>query len=122
EWIEVLHRSDSKSAKLLDIHWADWSYATRRVAGTLSGRIPANTGNKIMDIVHPVETIYPGVEMNLEVRSFERRISHPFGQLWCISVRRCTRWRLLVDYPWRIEVGSWKGRHHDASDRRDEYD
>lgn len=66
EWIEVQHRSSSKAAKVIDIHWAEWSYATRQVTGTLSGHIPGNTGNKIMDIVHPVETVYGGVEMTLK--------------------------------------------------------
>jgi hypothetical protein len=66
EWIEVQHRSSPKAAKVIDIHWAEWSYATRHVTGTLTGRISGNTGNKIMDIVHPVETVYAGVEMTLK--------------------------------------------------------
>lgn len=66
EWIQVLHRSDSKTPKRLDIRWADWSDSTRQVAGTLSGRVPGNTGNRIMDIARSVETVYPGVEMILK--------------------------------------------------------
>jgi hypothetical protein len=66
EWIEVVAAPDAKTAKRLDFQWADWSYETSRVAGTLTGLIPGSTGNKLMDIVHPVKTSYPGVEISLK--------------------------------------------------------
>jgi hypothetical protein len=65
EWIEVVAASNAKTIKRFDFQWADWSYQTSRVAGTLTGRVPGNTGNKLMDIVHPVETVYPGVDIEL---------------------------------------------------------
>src|SRR5713101_8361492 len=66
EWIEVVAVPDAKTKKRFDFQWADWSYQTRRVAGTLSGLVPGNTGNKLMDIVHPKETVYPGVSITLK--------------------------------------------------------
>jgi len=66
KWIEVVGSPDIKAAKRLDFQWADWSYETSRVTGTLTGLIPGNTGNKLMDIVHPVKTSYPGVDMTLK--------------------------------------------------------
>lgn len=65
EWIEVVAVPDAKTKKRLDFQWVDWSYQTSRVAGTLMGLVPGNTGNKLMDIVHPMEAIYPGVEVTL---------------------------------------------------------
>lgn len=66
EWIEVVAVPDAKTKKRFDFQWADWSYQTRRVAGKLTGLVPGNTGNKLMDIVHPVETVYPGVDIMLK--------------------------------------------------------
>jgi hypothetical protein len=66
EWIEVVVAPGAKTKKRLDFQWADWSYQTRRVAGTLKGLVPGNTGNKLMDIVHPIETVYPGVAITLK--------------------------------------------------------
>ena len=66
EWIEVVAAPDLKSAKRLHFQWADWSYETSRVAGTLTGLIPGSTGNKLMDIVHPVKTSYSGVDISLK--------------------------------------------------------
>jgi hypothetical protein len=65
EWIEVVAVPDRKTKKRLDFQWEDWSYQTRRVAGTLTGFVPGNTGNKVMDIAHPQETVYPGVDVAL---------------------------------------------------------
>ena len=64
-WIEVVRASDAKTKKRFDFEWEDLSYQTRRVAGTLTGLIPGNTGNRLMDIVHPQETVYPGVSVAL---------------------------------------------------------
>ncbi len=66
EWIEVVAVPDAKTKKRFDFQWADWSYATRSVAGTLKGLVPGDTGNKLMDIVHPRETAYPGVDITLK--------------------------------------------------------
>jgi hypothetical protein len=66
EWIEVVATPDAKTAKRLKFEWADWSYETSRVAGTLTGRVSGNTGNKLMDIARPVETVYPGVDLMLK--------------------------------------------------------
>jgi hypothetical protein len=65
EWIEVVAVPDAKTKKRFDFQWADWSYQTRRIAGTLTGLVPGNTGNKLMDIVHPQGTVYPGVAITL---------------------------------------------------------
>jgi hypothetical protein len=66
EWIEVVAIPDAKTKKRFDFQWADWSYQTRRVAGTLTGLVRGNTGNKLMDIVHPKEIVYPGVDITLK--------------------------------------------------------
>jgi hypothetical protein len=66
EWIEVVAVPDAKTKKRFDFQWADRSYQTRRVAGTLSGTVPGNTGNKLMDILHPKETSFPGVSITLK--------------------------------------------------------
>jgi hypothetical protein len=66
EWIEVVAVPNAKIKKRFDFQWADWSYQTRRVAGTLTGLVPGNTGNKLMDIVHPNATVYPGVAIMLK--------------------------------------------------------
>jgi len=66
EWIEVVAVPNAKTRERFEFHWADWSYQTRRVAGTLTGFVPGNTGNKLMDIVHPQETVYPGVDITLK--------------------------------------------------------
>ena len=65
EWIEVGAVPDAKTKRRLDFQWADWSYETSRVAGSLTGRIPGSTGNKLMDVARPVKTIYPGVDITL---------------------------------------------------------
>jgi hypothetical protein len=66
EWIEVAPVPAAKTKKRFDFQWADWSYQTQRVAGTLTGLVPGNTGNKLMDIVHPEETAYSGVDIRLK--------------------------------------------------------
>ncbi len=65
EWIEVVRVSNAKTKKRLEFEWGDSGYETRRVAGTLTGLVPGDTGNKLMDIVHPKETVYPGVSITL---------------------------------------------------------
>lgn len=65
EWIEVVAVPNAKTKKRLTIRWADWSYQTRRVAGTLTGLVPGNTGHPLMDIIHPSATVFPGVAITL---------------------------------------------------------
>ncbi len=48
--------------------WADDSYQTRQVAGTLKGLVPGNTGNKLINIVYPTETAFLGVEVTVKNR------------------------------------------------------
>ena len=62
EWIEVVVVPTAKAKK----QWADWSYQTRRIAGTLTGLVRGNTGQPLMDIVHPNATVFPGVAITLE--------------------------------------------------------
>jgi len=50
EWIEVVAVPNAKTRKRFDFQWADWSYQTRRVAGTLTGLVPGTTGHPLMDI------------------------------------------------------------------------
>jgi len=66
EWIEVVAVPNAKTKKHFDFQWAEGSYQTRRVAGNLTGLVPGNTGNKLMDIVHPKEAVYPGVSITLK--------------------------------------------------------
>jgi hypothetical protein len=66
EWIEVVSVPNAKTKRRFDFQWADWSYQTREVAGTLTGLIPGNTGKPLMDIVHPRETVFPGVDITLK--------------------------------------------------------
>lgn len=66
EWIEVVAVPSAKVRKHFDFQWADWSYQTRRVAGTLNGLVPGNTGNRLMDIIHPNATVYPSVAISLK--------------------------------------------------------
>jgi hypothetical protein len=64
EWIEVVTAPDAKTKKHFDFEWES-DFQTRRLAGRLTGLIPGNTGNKLMDIIHPSETVYPGVSITL---------------------------------------------------------
>lgn len=64
--IDVVAQGRKKLEKRLVFQWADWSYQTRSVAGTLSGLIPGDSGNPLMDLLHPKETIYPGVVLVLK--------------------------------------------------------
>jgi hypothetical protein len=66
EWIEVAAAPNAKAKKRLKLQWADWSYQTSRVAGTLTGLVPGNTGHPLMDIVHPSMTVFPGVAITLK--------------------------------------------------------
>jgi hypothetical protein len=66
EWIVVVAVRNAKTKKRLNIQWADWSYPTRRVAGTLTGLVPGNSGHPLMDIVHPSSTVFPGVAITLK--------------------------------------------------------
>jgi len=65
ELIEVVRVPDAKTKKRFRFEWADSSYQTRRVAGTLTGLIPGSTGNRLMDIARAQETVYPGVSLHL---------------------------------------------------------
>ena len=66
EWIEVVSVPNAKAKKRLKLQWADWSYQTSRVAGTLTGLVPGNTGHPLMDIVYPNMTVFPGVAITLK--------------------------------------------------------
>lgn len=66
EWIEVVVLPNATAKKRLDIQWADWSYQTRRVAGTLTGLVRGNTGQPLMDIIHPSATVFAGVDITLK--------------------------------------------------------
>ena len=66
EWIEVVAVPDANTKKRFDFQWADWSYQSREVAGTLTGLVPGNTGKPLMDIVHPRQTFFPGVDITLK--------------------------------------------------------
>ncbi len=66
EWIEVVSGADAKTVQHFDFQWADDAWQTRSVAGGLVGTVPGDTGNKIMDLVHPKETVYPGVAIILK--------------------------------------------------------
>ena len=66
EWIEVVAVPNAKTKRRFDFQWADWSYQSREVAGTLTGLVPGNTGKPLMDIVHPRETFFPGVDITLK--------------------------------------------------------
>lgn len=66
EWIEVVALPNAQAKKRLNIQWADWSYQTSRIAGTLTGLVRGNTGQPLMDIVHPNATVFPGVAITLK--------------------------------------------------------
>ncbi len=65
EWIEVVSVPNAKTKRRFDFQWADWSYQTREVAGTLTGLVPGNTGKPLIDVVHPQEAVFPGVDVTL---------------------------------------------------------
>jgi hypothetical protein len=71
EWLEVANVPNAKAKKRLKLQWADWSYQTSRVAGTLTGLVPGNTGHPLMDIVHPNVTVFPGVAITLKSAFFQ---------------------------------------------------
>jgi len=66
EWIEVVAVPDAKTKRRFDFQWADWSYQSREVAGTLTGLVPGNTGKPLMDIAQPREVFFPGVDITLK--------------------------------------------------------
>ena len=66
EWIEVVAVPDAKTKRRFDFQWADWSYQSREVAGTLTGLVPGNTGKPLMDIAQPREVLFPGVDITLK--------------------------------------------------------
>jgi hypothetical protein len=66
EWIEVVSRADTNTMQHFDFQWADDAWQTRSVTGLLVGMVPGDTGNKMMDLVHPKETVYPGVAIILK--------------------------------------------------------
>ena len=95
EWIQVVATPDSKTVKRLKFEWADWSYETSRVAGILTGYVLGNTGNKLMDIARPVETVYPGVDLMLkrafsddEYRGWFADAVSPVGIQHCNNVEK----------------------------------
>ena len=65
-WIEVVSRADAKTVQHFDFQWADDAYQTQRVSGSLAGLVPGDTGNKLMDLARPKETIYPGIAIKLK--------------------------------------------------------
>jgi hypothetical protein len=66
EWIEVAAVHRPKAKRSFVFQWEDGSLEARRVAGTLSSFAPGDTGNKIMDLVHPKEIVHPGVSVTLQ--------------------------------------------------------
>jgi hypothetical protein len=82
EWIEVVRVPNAKAKRRFEFEWGDSIYDTRRVAGNLTGLVPGDTGNKLMDIVHPKEAVYPGVSISLRAGFFQRGISNRFRQHW----------------------------------------
>ncbi len=64
EWIEVV--SDANAVQHFTFQWADDAYQARRIDGMLTGRIPGDSGNQIMDLARPKETVYPGVAITLK--------------------------------------------------------
>jgi len=66
EWIDVVDAHKGKPVRHFAFEWAEGSYQVRQVAGSLTGLIPGNTGNKLMDIVHPIQTVYSGVDITLK--------------------------------------------------------
>jgi hypothetical protein len=64
-WIEVAAVPEAKRIDRFEFQWADWAYQTSRIAGTLSGLIPGNTGNELQDLIHPKQVTYSGVAMTL---------------------------------------------------------
>jgi hypothetical protein len=66
EWIEVGSRADAETVRHLDFQWADDAWQSREVAGLLVGMVPGDTGNKIMDLARPKESVYPNVAVVLK--------------------------------------------------------
>lgn len=66
EWIEVVAVPNSETQRRFDFQWADGSYQSREVSGTLTGLVSGNTGKPLMDILHPRETFFPGVDITLK--------------------------------------------------------
>ncbi|HZP24314.1 MAG TPA: carboxypeptidase-like regulatory domain-containing protein [Terriglobales bacterium] len=66
EWIEVVSRADARTVRSFNFQWADDAWKTSSVTGSLVGMIPGDTGNKIMDLARPKETVYPGVAVILK--------------------------------------------------------
>ena|ERR1051326_46387 len=66
EWIDVVDAHKGKPVRRFAFEWSEGSYQVRQVAGSLTGLIPGNTGNKLMDIVHPIQTVYSGVDITLK--------------------------------------------------------
>ena len=66
EWIEVVAVPGAKTKTRFDFEWVDSSYETRKIAGTLTGLVPGDTGKPLVDISHPRETVFSGVEVTLK--------------------------------------------------------
>jgi hypothetical protein len=66
EWIEVVATSRKRNLKKkIDFEWGYSSYRVSEVKGILTGKVFGNSGNKLMDIVHPREIPHPGVSLSL---------------------------------------------------------
>jgi hypothetical protein len=66
EWIEVLATPRKKNLKRrIDFEWGYSSFQVSEVKGSLTGLTFGNSGNKIMDVVHPREIPHPGVPLSL---------------------------------------------------------
>lgn len=118
EWIEVVATPDAKTKKRFEFQWADWSYQTRSAAGTLTGLVAGETGHPLMDIVHPKETVFPGVDIALKGCTVWRRVSDGLRQHWGIPDRRCGGRHLHTDHCWRNERHIRNRWHHEAGYRR----
>jgi hypothetical protein len=65
ELIEVSPQA-KKAKKRFDFQWADYSYETRIVSGSLTGLVKGNTGHPLQDLIHPVETVHSGIPITLK--------------------------------------------------------
>ncbi len=64
-WLDV-DPAASGAKRNFEFEWAEYAIIARRISGTLSAFVPANTGNKIWDITHPVKAFSPNVSLTLE--------------------------------------------------------
>jgi len=62
EWIEVATVTNAKAKRRLKLQWADWSYQTRRVAGTLTGFVPGKSLYGDADVTRQVIDVMPNAK------------------------------------------------------------